>query len=234
MSGPKHLWAGDWERESEVLKPAPERLESEPGSAAAPGPPDEPPPPPNRRTLRRPLVLAAAVVLIAGAAIGLAALLGGGSQSSTTSSLASASTGVPTTPRSGSPQIPTAPTVPSVPRQGIPPQQLTPPQPQQQTIEPNPPSGPTVYWDGMQIETMYPGVVMITTVAIGTPGDRAGLNPGVRLIAVNGHRLSSANDIAPAIHGLPAGRQITVEVDSGGSGPESVPLALGAPPRKQP
>ncbi|MFL5862603.1 MAG: PDZ domain-containing protein [Solirubrobacteraceae bacterium] len=75
MSGPKHLWSGDWENESEdaseQLTRRPRRRDPEP---VAPAPPPEPP-----RTRRgvRPWVLplAVGVIVIAAAAYGLTRLV---------------------------------------------------------------------------------------------------------------------------------------------------------------
>ena len=79
MSGPKHLWSGDWENESEeattqiVRRPRPRDPEP-----AAPTPPPSPSPRPRRA---RPWVLPVAigVIAIAAAAFGLTKLFGSSS-----------------------------------------------------------------------------------------------------------------------------------------------------------
>ncbi len=89
MSGPKHLWSGDWENESEeastqrVYEPRPQ---PEP---AAPSP--EPAPPRRRRRSVRPWVLPVAIgaIVIAAAAFGLSKVFGSSQPShpNTTSAL---------------------------------------------------------------------------------------------------------------------------------------------------
>jgi membrane-associated protease RseP (regulator of RpoE activity) len=81
MSGPKHLWSGDWRQESaDAAKTRPHR------PPAAQPPPEQPPPAetrprrPGSRKLRRGLPIAlTAIVLVGAAAWGLTALLGAGS-----------------------------------------------------------------------------------------------------------------------------------------------------------
>jgi S1-C subfamily serine protease len=89
MSGPKHLWSGDWENESDEAsaqrvrapRPAPEPVV----------PPPEPPAPRRPRRSVRPWVLPVAIgaLVIAAAAFGLSTLFGSSqpAQRSTTSAL---------------------------------------------------------------------------------------------------------------------------------------------------
>jgi membrane-associated protease RseP (regulator of RpoE activity) len=231
MTGPKHLWSGDWERESEAVKARPDPDESPPAATApleAATTPAEPPA--HKRALSAPVVISVALILIVGTAVGLNALLSGGKK--TPHRQTSAQTGRPGT----APQAPTA-TVPQLTMpQAAPPQQAPPPSttPQPTTPATPTPSTDVVYWSGMQIETISPGEVMIATVRLGSPADRAGLNPGEQLIAVNGHQLNTASDIGPAVKGLRAGRVITLEIVNGAAGPEPVSLALGASPSSHP
>jgi membrane-associated protease RseP (regulator of RpoE activity) len=76
MSGPKHLWSGDWENESEEAS-AQRVREPRPQPEPAAAPPEHPPPPPARRGVR-PWVLpvAAGLLVIAAAAFGLSKVLG--------------------------------------------------------------------------------------------------------------------------------------------------------------
>jgi PDZ domain len=91
MSGPKHLWSGDWENESEdasaqtVRRPRPRDPEPTPPPAAAPPPAPRAREPRSARRGLRPWVLPAVlgVVVIAAAAYGLTRLLGGSSSSAT-------------------------------------------------------------------------------------------------------------------------------------------------------
>ena len=87
MSGPKHLWSGDWEHESEeattrrVREPQPQ--EPEPAPA-------EPPRPRARRTVRPGVVpVAIAVIVIAGAAFALSKVLGSSDSGRSAASLLS-------------------------------------------------------------------------------------------------------------------------------------------------
>lgn len=214
MSGPKHLWAGDWEHESELAgrRPAarqPEPVEEERARHAVS---------PSRRTLMGWPVLLAVLALAAGAAFGLGAVLSSGHPRAHSSA-------------SLSPHVLTVPVPQPSPPQGQPaPQQSAPPS----TPAPTTISGPAVYWDGMEIDTISPGLVVIDTVQLGSLADRSGLEPGEQLVAVNGHQLGTAADIAPDLRGLHTGQQTTVEVAYGSSTPQTVALALGAPPSKRP
>jgi membrane-associated protease RseP (regulator of RpoE activity) len=242
MSGPKHLWSGDWERESDAANRRQGARQSRPADPQEPsprGPSGSDRPPSRRRSLARPLVIVGALVLITGVALGLNALIsGGGSHAASTPTVASAPTA--TTPPLG---VSPGGGVQTVPQQTIPPQTIplpTAPQPAapQTNTSTNPssaaPQGAIVYWDGMEIQTIAPGSVVIDTVRLGSQADRANLEPGGQLTAVNGHPLNSATDIAPAIKGLSAGKRVTVQVIYGSSSPESVSLILGAPPSGHP
>lgn len=196
MSGPKHLWSGDWERESG-------RIEEH--TAARPRPRDPSPPPPRQR--RRPykavLIALVAVLVIVGGAI---ALNSGG--------------------RSRSPST-TAATVPAAP---VPIPQLT------QTTPTTPavttPFHP-VLWLGMEIATVAPGAAVVETVAPGSQGDVAGLEPGDSIFEINNHPISSAGDIADAIRGMPAGSRVVLRI-ANGSTLSQVTITLGAPPTNYP
>jgi hypothetical protein len=100
MSGPKHLWSGNWEDESAAQADRIAAREPQPAETAPPAPPARPAParpaPPERpararrritlpnRRLRIPLLLGiAALLLVVGGAYGLNALLSSGSGTST-------------------------------------------------------------------------------------------------------------------------------------------------------
>jgi len=197
MSGPKHLWSGDWENESAAASDeragrraptdpaptAPPPTSARPASAARPAPAAPSPPrprvrrrpsPPNRPALtRRLLIAAAAVLVIAAAAYGVTTLFdGSGSPTATT---AGGLTGQPTAP--GSPR--------------------------------------PVSWLGMEIQTVPPGVAVIETVKLGSQGDRAGLEPGDVILEVNNRPIDSAGDIAGAIQGLHSGDQVPLQISQG-------------------
>jgi S1-C subfamily serine protease len=85
----------------------------------------------------------------------------------------------------------------------------------------------------MEIETLPPGAAVIETVALGSAGDKAGLNPGDVIIAINGRAIQGAGDIATAIKGLPAGDQVPIQI-SHGSTLEQTEITLAAPPSVHP
>jgi hypothetical protein len=210
MSGPKHLWSGDWQTESEAASDEfaeRRRTPREHEPAAPPGEhgPAAPPVPPagarprlaRRRVsvprglrLSRPLLIGTATaLLVAAGAYGLIALLGpSGSGSSTTAgSTATVATGY---------------------------------------------SRP-VTWLGMEIETVPPGSAVIDTVQLGSPGDRAGLEPGDVILQINHRPVSGAGDIAAAIRGLHSGDLVQIQV-SHGSALFQTQATLAAPPSAYP
>jgi S1-C subfamily serine protease len=92
MSGPKHLWSGDWQQDSAAASDALADLRAQP----APGEPAVDPAPAPRRRRPRPSrtasIVLVAVLFLAAAAYGLSALLGpSGNPASTTA-------GIPRTP----------------------------------------------------------------------------------------------------------------------------------------
>jgi membrane-associated protease RseP (regulator of RpoE activity) len=253
MSGPKHLWSGDWERESEAAKRPDETRPPQTADSERPHPESQTgsgsgahQPPSHRRSLAVPVALVLALAVITGVAFGLNALLNGGG-SRTTGTVASAPTattpatpggmggGVQTLPQPTAPQ----PTAPQPTPQPTAPQQTGPQQTVPQTnTNPNPAAaaghGGVIYWDGMQIETITPGLVVIDTVKLNSQADRANLEPGDQLVSVNGRQLSSATDIASALKGLHRGQQVPIQVVYGSSSPQSLYLILGAPPSQHP
>lgn len=225
MSGPKHLWSGDWQRESEAAAAAraargAQRPAPAPAAPVAP-PPRRPRPSPTPRAAARPqrptparerprrrarrlrvsppvAFAAVAVLVVAGAAWGLSTLLGGGSRASRTA----------------------------------------PPAPLATAATPNPPASPAastrqVNWLGMDIVTQPPGIAVVQTVALGTAADRAGINPGDVIVSINGRSITSATDIPSALRGLAAGSQVTLQL-AYGSDVSQAELALGKPPSISP
>lgn len=184
MSGPKHLWAGDWERESAR---AAERLAGPPPPPVAP-PPVAPPPsraarPPvtahrPRRSHRPQLAAAAAGLIVVAVALALALSSGGSPASS-----------------GGAAGAPNA--------------QAPAPQP---TLAQKP-----VHWLGMQITASARGGAVIDTVALGSPGDAAGFEPGDVIVSVDNHSISSPGQIKTALGGTRPGQQVSIQVDRGSS-----------------
>jgi S1-C subfamily serine protease len=193
MTSPRHLWSGDWERDSASRADelaARERLQSEqpleqPVSAPAP---EERPPSPLRsalpavlaalaRALRAVgaglrqlnpravlLVLIVAGVVVAGA-FGLSALFGGSSSNSHE----------PVSLRAADALF------------------------------------------GVQLSTPPNGGVVIATVVPGGPAESAGLDPGDALTAIDNRPVSGAGDVAAAVGGLRAGGQAVLQVSRGSS-----------------
>jgi hypothetical protein len=218
MTGPKHLWSGDWEDESTAADGAraPFRAPArEP--APAPGRPVTPrlaaPPPPARkrpapprsprrrvtvpaaRRLRRPaLIGTAAVLLVAVVAYALIGLL-----------------------RSAEPSTSTAAAGPAA----------------NLIATPAVPGARPVSWLGMELVTVAPGVAVVETVGLNTAGDRAGLEPGDTIAQIDGHQIRGAGDIAGAIGGLPAGETVAMLINRGSS-TFSTDITLAAPPTAYP
>ena len=205
MRAPKHLWSGDWERESAAvaddlasLEELP-RLEAEPEReappaqrpASAPRPhtprrsitwPALSVPSPSRRVQRAAALAAVVMLALAAAGYGLAALVG--------------SSGSPDTPAANSP-------------------------------------GATMIWRGMEVESINPGRVVVATVAAGSQGERSGLEPGDVLLAIDSRALGSTGDISKAIFAMQSGDVVQIEVGRG-STVFITNATLGAPPAKYP
>lgn len=213
MSGPKHLWSGNWEEES-----------PEPAQPAVPRP--APPPAPSSReaeSRRRPSrsrrfwlpVLAA----IAVTAVALAIVLGGSSQ-----------------PRRiahhSSPAASSAPTVPTItlPTPTIPnPNAPSPSGAPAQTTPATGLTGRTVSWLGMEISTVQGVGAVIQTVDLGSAADAAGLDPGDIIQSINGHEISYADQIGPAVKGLRRGTGIPISVQRGSTAFGTVIVFASAP-----
>jgi S1-C subfamily serine protease len=88
-------------------------------------------------------------------------------------------------------------------------------------------------WLGMQIEGVSPGTVVIATVAPGSPGELAGLEPGDQLTSVNGRSINATSDIGAAISGLRPGDTVSIQV-SRGTTQVSTRATLTAPPSNHP
>ena len=247
MSAPKHLWSGDWQRESAALsdelaerrppaqdgkaptapatprataipppgvtpptpwaapKEAVERPPAEPGPRTASARSSSRPAPARRRLRWLPVVpvVIAAALVLGAGAYGLSALLS-----------TSGNTAQPTqNPMPGGP--------PSSPPSGGSPASPA-----------NAQAGP-VNWLGMQVETLPPGVVVVETVAPGSPADFAGLEPGDVILAINNQRINATSDIRSAISGLAAGDLVPIEV-SRGSTLFTTQATMAAPPSGSP
>ncbi len=208
MNGPKHLWSGDWERESAeaegrranqplpvfgqpVAPPATgdpqSRARSARATAAGAGRGSA------RARSRRQLVVALFVGLAA-AVVGivLAYALGGPPKRTSLQSSSGHSALAPPTQTSPNSQ----------PAQGS--QQL------QSSIPPQV-TGPSADWLGMQIITSPAGVV-ISTVRLGSPADTAGFEPGDQITAINGHAVSAVDQLRTDTAGLRLGSAVRIDV----------------------
>jgi PDZ domain len=94
-------------------------------------------------------------------------------------------------------------------------------------------SSPAISWLGMEVETVSPGQVVVATVASGSAGEQAGFEPGDVVVAIDSRSISSTTDIGKAIFGMQAGDQVQVEVGRG-STLFVTAATLGAPPAKYP
>jgi membrane-associated protease RseP (regulator of RpoE activity) len=202
MSGPKHLWSGDWRQDSADASEARANRRATP---AEPDPAVEPAlrprrairiPRPPRPPRALPIALVA-VLFLAAAAYGLSALLSSsGTKPSTTAAATSTAGGLSAVP-------PATTTASALPR--------------------------PVNWLGMQIQTLPPGAAVIETVGQGSPGDTAGLEPGDVIAEVNHRNINGAGDISAAIRGLHTGDVVEIQV-SHGSALYNTEATLTAPP----
>jgi hypothetical protein len=221
MSSPKHLWSGDWERESPELKssPAP-RVDAIPISPPNPNKwPPRTPPTGSRRTA---LVIAAVVLVLAAVGVTLAATLGGSSSTTRTSAqspFSQASSG-------GSPLQQQSPSLPNTTTpQATTPQGATSPQsaaPEGQPGGPSVTAGPTYNWLGMSIADIASGV-SVETVSIGGAADTAGVNPGDVIVQIDHTGVDSVSQLRAALKHLKLGQSFQLVVDRG-----STPVQLTA------
>jgi membrane-associated protease RseP (regulator of RpoE activity) len=210
MTGPKHLWSGNWAEEDSSA--APDELPARRVASRTPepvAPPAQPKPqpkttePPDRPRVRVPVWVALGVTIIV-AAVGAAVLTIGGSSPKTRTAAAT-----PTTP---APSL--AATTPT-------------------TTQPPAPTGHPVEWLGMELVTVPPGGATVETLKLGSEGDRAGLSPGDVILEINGKQVSGADGIAKAISGEHAGDKVALQISHGSSLYTTV-VTLGASPTRYP
>ncbi len=187
MTGPKHLWSGNWEEEDSSS--APDELPERRVTPRAPDPTHEPAQAKTtaRRKMQGPAWVALGTIIVV--AVAGAAVLTSGDGSSTPRPAAV----TPTTP---APSL--AATTPT-------------------TTQPPAPSGPPVSWLGMELVTVPPGGATVETLKLGSEGDRAGLSPGDVILEINGNQVSGADGIAKAIGGKHAGDRVALQISHGSS-----------------
>ena len=215
MTGPKHLWSGDWARESEeaaagspppartepVRAPAPPRPEpvhapvpprSEP--VRAPVPPRSGAAEPRRAPQSPPAATAperpwrAARRAGTGALLVLALIAVGGV------AIASGVFDRSTNATASATSVP--PSNPS----------------------PTPAFAPARPWMGLTATSSasQPGA-LVTQVTSGGPADQAGLRAGDVILAVNAQPITGPADIGGVIDGLPTGSEVLLQIDRGGA-----------------
>ncbi|HWD70045.1 MAG TPA: PDZ domain-containing protein [Solirubrobacteraceae bacterium] len=193
MSGPKHLWSGDWEHESRQPAAArPPTVDQEPDPQPAPAPSS------GRFTRQQFAIALGTGVATAAVAITLIFAFGGAQNPkphhhATTASNAPGASGQPQTSGGGglnnSPTVTQSSSTTTVP-----------------TV-----TGPSATWMGMQIVTSPNGVV-VSTVRLGSPADQAGFEPGDQIQSVDGHIIGSVSELEPDTSALKVGSEVTIEV----------------------
>lgn len=201
MSGPKHLWSGDWESESD--RNAAERAQR---PAPAPEAPVAFAAGPESRQRRRfsARQLAAAIVgllVVAGVAAAIVAGSGGSGGPSKPPARTHNHTSGATTP----PGLPGS-------SGGVTPTQSTPAQSSPTPVI----SGPNAEWLGMQIVTSPAGAV-VDTVRAGSAGDIAGFEPGDVITAIDDQQIDTVRDLRRATINVPLGHQLKIMISRGSS-----------------
>jgi len=74
-----------------------------------------------------------------------------------------------------------------------------------------------------------PTSTRLTQVVRGTPADRAGLQIGDEVVSVNHTPVSTAEELVTRLHGLPAGKKVTIAIRRGGKD-----LSLSVTPETMP
>jgi membrane-associated protease RseP (regulator of RpoE activity) len=196
MSGPKHLWSGDWRSESQqpATQPLPVR-DLQPDAEAAPEAAR------TRRFSRRQLVIALSTgVAAAAVTVGLVTTLGGSPAKKPQVHRAASSGG---SQGSGGQGLNAPPTCP---------QNATSCSSSTSTITATPVStGPTANWMGMQIVTSPSGVV-VNTLKPGSAGDQAGFEPGDQILAIDGHVIGAVSELRTDTDRVPIGGPVTIAV----------------------
>ena len=225
MTGPKHLWSGDWESESTARNGG--RADRTPAEDPTAGPNPAPPDPePDTAKHRRNGLIAGGITVAVLAIVAIVIASSGGSNSPQAPTTA-AGPGTATaqqTPTNPIPSVPTNPTqtTPTNPTQSTPtsPTPTTPTTPTTRhsaaaaapTVPPRP-----ITWLGMEVITVPNGTAVVDTVTPGGAGDLAGLNPADRISAINGHAVTGSSSIAKVVSGIHKGALIALTIDRGGT-----------------
>lgn len=196
MSGPKHLWSGDWESES--ARAAAERAE-QPAPPAVEPPAVELEPTPRRLRPRQLLLGIVAGLVVAGVAVALAVSLGG-------SSKPKPSPAATHTPTLTTPPAPQTQPVPGTSGGSTPAQS-----------NPTPvTSGPSTNWLGMHIVSSPLGAA-VDTVPGNSVGDAAGFEPGDVITEIGGDAINSVQEIRTATQAIQLGKLVSITISRGSS-----------------
>jgi PDZ domain len=200
MAPPRHLWSGDWRRESDAVANDLARRRALGQEPSEPEPEAAPPPPPPQPSLgerlaavwaaararvgglrrvrpdhaRLALLAAVGALVVAGAAYGLASL--GGSSGSDAAPTPGGSNGSHFSGTS---------------------------------------SGSA--WLGVQVAMPVGGGVIVDNVVPGGPADRAGLEPGDVLMQIGNEPITTPADVSAALGGLHPGDQVQITALRGAS-----------------
>lgn len=231
MTGPKHLWSGDWQRESAAASDteADRRQDHEEATAGGnavttPAPTTETAAGNERRNARIAVVATIAVLVIA--VVAIAATSGGSAPRSPTTAAAIPTIPAPTqtSPSQTAPNLtipgPTAPN-PTAPTPTTPtpttPSPATPPAATSSTTTAPTVAPQPVSWLGMEILTIPSGAAVVDALTAGGPADRAGITPGDILIEVDHHGVAGSASIARIVSGKHKGDSVTVTIVRGGT-----------------
>jgi membrane-associated protease RseP (regulator of RpoE activity) len=197
MSGPKHLWSGDWQSESQrpaATQPPAFDRQTEPQPAESVR---------ARRFSRRQLAIALCTgVATAAVAVVLVVALGGGSQKSKHPAKHSGAASTLGQPQGSGGQGLTTPAQPC--------QQTASGCSQTTSVIPTV-SGPFADWMGMQIVTSPSGVV-VNTVRLGSPADLAGFEPGDQIMSVDTHVIGTVSELRTDTDGVKVGGPVSIAV----------------------
>jgi membrane-associated protease RseP (regulator of RpoE activity) len=199
VTGPKHLWSGDWERESELSrwhahpKPPP-AADSGGGPPVAAARPREDRLRAQLRGRRRLAVILSVLGLgIAGVAYGAVTVSADGSRPRADPALQNGDAPVTVTAPTRTFSVPartgSAPTQANGIRQ--------------------------TRWLGMTIVTGVVSRAVVESVAARSPGERAGVRPGDEILSIAGHPVSGSTSLVRALGLLHAGERLTLRVAHG-------------------
>lgn len=202
MTGPNHLWSGDWESESariaDDLASLPAPVFDEPPATVP-----EPESAARRRWSRRQFAIALVTgVAAAAVTVGLVSTLGGSSKPKAHRLAAVPAHHQKTGPQNSGGAGLSAPAQPC--------NQTATGCTRTTTATPVI-SGPYADWMGMQIVTSPEGVV-VDTVKLGSPADAHGFEPGDQIMAVDTHVIGTVSELRADTASVKLGATVTVAV----------------------